>query len=1078
MNFLKYQDIEDNISSTFVRRGKDYFRHGHVDKVYWDSDDDVIRSVVSGRNRYTQEIHVSQYYGEVDIDGYCSCPVDYNCKHVAAALLKYLEQRGSVSEKNSPKSQLSFSSWQHQFESVIAQEKHTASPRYEATPGKEFLVYILQLNNGDLSIDCYSTKKYKKGGFSALHDVYRGWYGNHVWSNADGIIKNLIGNANNLSETHNPYQLLTHLANSGRAYVGEFEPNNVLTEGRLLDIQFNWQAQDNLKQLKLSLADAGDDDWVVLPTQPVCYFNKITKQFGRINTQLNYDVLLMLQRLPALDVDQQFEVAGLIRSGLGSYDIPLPVEWKVTEVNEQPIPKLLISKSAGGQKYLGELIFVYGEHQFPYSKKQTNPQTVFKNNVEYLVRLQPEQEQLAFKQLVESNYLPEDNDYVGFPRQDEKVLFNIAHNPSDYYQFKTEVLPVLQEQGWKFDETAISEQFKTAKSWDITTHDEGSNWFSFALDIDIDGTKVAALPLIIQWLTSASGGKIARAEKPVCLACDGIGWIVVPAETINSILDILVELYDRPTLSEDGKLKVNNANAVRLEALAEALQKVRWLGDKSIKKLGKELANFKGIKKLKPPRGLKATLRDYQQEGVEWLQFLRRYRLGGVLADDMGLGKTIQILSHIQLEKERGRLKQPAMVVVPTSVLGNWQKEAAKFTPSLNTCVWYGTDRNEYFEQLPDYQLIITSYGTFQRDAERLAEYEYHMLILDEAQYIKNSKSKISVSVRLIKANHHLCMTGTPLENHLGELWSLYDFVMPGFLGNERSFNRLFRKPIEIEGHQQRHQALSQQVGPFLLRRTKDAVADELPEKTEMIRSVELGASQQKLYESIRLSMEKKVRSLLKTKGLNRSRIEILDALMKLRQACCDPRLVKLDKAKKVKQSAKLTLLKELLVELLDENRKILLFSQFTSMLTLIEKEVNELRIPYAKLTGQTRKREEVISKFQNGDVPLFLISLKAGGVGLNLTQADTVIHYDPWWNPAVEQQATDRAYRIGQDKPVFVYRLICTGTVEEKILAMQERKQSLADGIYNNKAGEQLALTSEEILDFFTPGETKNDIF
>jgi SNF2 family DNA or RNA helicase len=322
------------------------------------------------------------------------------------------------------------------------------------------------------------------------------------------------------------------------------------------------------------------------------------------------------------------------------------------------------------------------------------------------------------------------------------------------------------------------------------------------------------------------------------------------------------------------------------------------------------------------------------------------------------------------------------------------------------------------------------------------------MLILDEAQIVKNERSQAARQVRKFQARHRLCLTGTPLENHLGELWSLFDFLLPGFLGNTKLFRRVFRNPVEKEGDDEASRRLARRIRPFLLRRTKQEVASELPPKTEIIRSVELEEEQRDLYESIRLAVHHRVKEEIADKGLERSSIIILDALTKLRQVCCDPRLVKLDSAREVTRSAKLEMLIELLPEMIEEGRKVLLFSQFTTMLGLIEDEVKKLGIDYAKLTGQTRKRAEQIDKFQDGDTPLFLISLKAGGVGLNLTAADTVIHYDPWWNPAVERQATDRAHRIGQQNPVFVYKLISEGTVEEKIQAMQERKQQLADAM------------------------------
>jgi SNF2 family DNA or RNA helicase len=309
------------------------------------------------------------------------------------------------------------------------------------------------------------------------------------------------------------------------------------------------------------------------------------------------------------------------------------------------------------------------------------------------------------------------------------------------------------------------------------------------------------------------------------------------------------------------------------------------------------------------------------------------------------------------------------------------------------------------------------------------------------------------------------------MENHLGELWSLFDFLLPGFLGDEKHFKRSWRTPIEQQGDNDRRRRLARRIAPFMLRRRKQDVLAELPPKTEIIRTVALGETQSALYESIRLSMEKRVRDAIATQGLARSHITILDALLKLRQTCCDPRLLSLAAAEKVQASAKLELLMDILPEQLEEGRRVLLFSQFTTMLGLIESELAGRGIPYSKLTGQTRKRDEAIEKFRSGQADVFLISLKAGGVGLNLTEADTVILYDPWWNPAVETQAADRAHRIGQDKPVFVYKLVTENTVEEKILAMQTRKKALADGIYREGASAtEAGFDAADLQELFAP--------
>jgi SNF2 family DNA or RNA helicase len=493
--------------------------------------------------------------------------------------------------------------------------------------------------------------------------------------------------------------------------------------------------------------------------------------------------------------------------------------------------------------------------------------------------------------------------------------------------------------------------------------------------------------------------------------------------------------------------------------------------------MGQKLLTFGGIKQVSAPPGLQATLRDYQLQGVAWMQFLREYDLAGILADDMGLGKTVQTLAHILIEKQSGRLSAPALVIAPTSLMDNWLQEAARFAPELRVLVIQGKQRLEQFEQIAGFDLVLTTYALLPRDEERWREHTFHLLIMDEAHYIKNPRSKVAQSAALLNARHRLCLSGTPVENHLGELWAQFHFLLPGLLGDEKTFNRDFRQPIEKQGDATRRALLSRRIKPFLLRRTKDKVAKELPPKTEMLRSVTLSGAQRDLYENVRLAMDKKVREEIAKKGVARSHIVILEALLKLRQACCDPRLLKTDQpeaeaAQAEMPSAKLLELLEMVDELRQEDRRILVFSQFTSMLTLIAAELRQRDIGYALLTGATQDRVEPVRQFQEGEVPVFLISLKAGGVGLNLTAADTVIHYDPWWNPAAESQATDRAWRIGQDKPVFVYKLIAKGTVEESIQLLQQKKADLAQAMLSPQGEEaqSVGLTQDDLQAIFAP--------
>jgi SNF2 family DNA or RNA helicase len=436
----------------------------------------------------------------------------------------------------------------------------------------------------------------------------------------------------------------------------------------------------------------------------------------------------------------------------------------------------------------------------------------------------------------------------------------------------------------------------------------------------------------------------------------------------------------------------------------------------------------------------------------------------------MGLGKTVQTLAHILIEKESGRLVHPALVVCPTSLVPNWKAEAARFAPALRVHVSHGLKRKTTFDRLADHDLVITTYPLLARDRDALLEQPFHLAILDEAQQIKNAQTIAAKVTGQIQAAHRLCLTGTPLENHLGELWSLFNFLMPGFLGDTRAFRSAYRTPIEKHGDDLRRASLVRRVRPFMLRRTKAQVATELPPKTEIVLPVEIEGGQRDLYETVRASMDERVRREIAARGLMQSQIVVLDALLKLRQICCDPRLLKLQSARAVQESAKLDTLMELLDELLGAGHRVLLFSQFTSMLALIQQALDARGIRYVVLTGDTQDRVTPVQVFQSGKVPLFLISLKAGGTGLNLTAADAVIHYDPWWNPAVENQATDRAHRIGQDKTVFVYKLIVAGSVEEKIARLQASKAALADAVLGDGKGGGAALSAEEVAALFEP--------
>jgi SNF2 family DNA or RNA helicase len=598
--------------------------------------------------------------------------------------------------------------------------------------------------------------------------------------------------------------------------------------------------------------------------------------------------------------------------------------------------------------------------------------------------------------------------------------------------------------------------------------------FTLDMGIVVEGQRHALPPLLAalfhrdrRWFDSAWLEQLDEAE-PVALFTPEGARVTVPAGRIKPLVRTLVDLFDG-TVPPDGALRLSRFDTPRLSALAE---RERWQfhGGATLRELAQRLEQSRGVREVPTPEGFQLQLRPYQKEGLAWLQYLREQQLSGILADDMGLGKTAQALAHLLTEKNAGRLDQPALVVLPTSLLFNWRREAERCAPALRLLTLHGPERREHFAAIPRHDLVLTTYPLLWRDGETLATYDYHMVILDEAQTVKNVTSKGAQTVRQLKARHRLCLTGTPLENHLGELWTQFDFLLPGFLGDAKHFTRTFRNPIEKRADTLRRDLLARRVKPFILRRRKEEVAKELPPKNIIVRSVELEGGQRDLYETVRSAMDKKVRDAIATQGFARSHIVILDALLKLRQVCCDPRLVKTPAASKVKERAKLDLLLDMVPELVAEGRRILIFSQFTTMLDLIAESLQERDLPYLTLTGQTRARDKVVDRFQSGDVPLFLISLKAGGVGLNLTAADTVIHYDPWWNPAAENQATDRAHRIGQTRSVFVYKLIVAGSIEEKILALQEKKAELAAGILSDDAAALEKFTESDLAGLLAP--------
>ncbi|MEX1361849.1 MAG: DEAD/DEAH box helicase [Nannocystaceae bacterium] len=675
--------------------------------------------------------------------------------------------------------------------------------------------------------------------------------------------------------------------------------------------------------------------------------------------------------------------------------------------------------------------------------------------------------------------------HVSFGGAEPDYVVDTTDDVDALCAFSAQAVPRLRSAGWRVE---VAEDYQCRVIEEPTWYadvqappDEDTSWFELELGVDVDGRKVDLLPLLLELLHTSRGAGLGsllrRAKRWTAVPVGDRSYLAVPAERLQSILRVVRELYEVDGSGES--LRLPSLVPTYLDELDEAL------GDEVPLELRGEIDPFsrrratlhrdEPIPEVEPPEELRATLRPYQHEGLNWLQNLSAHGAGGILADDMGLGKTLQTIAHLLSEKVAGRLTRPALVVAPTSLVGNWWRELAKFAPTLRALVLHGPHRRERFDSIDRVDVVITTYPLVLRDAEVFSHHRFSIQVLDEAHTVKNARSQIHQAVKAVDADTRLAITGTPLENNLEELWALFDLIMPGLLGTAQRFRSAFRTPIERFGDQDRLETLRKRVAPFILRRMKDMVAKDLPAKTTMVRTVDLPGTQRDLYESIRLAAHAAVRKVVKKKGIAASTIDILGALMKLRQVCCDPRLVPVPSARAVQESAKLDALLEMLEEMLPRGRRVLVFSQFTSMLQLISEQLQQRKIRHVSLTGSTPDRQAMVDAFQQGKAEVFLISLKAGGAGLNLTRADTVIHYDPWWNPAAQAQATDRAYRIGQKRPVFVYNLIVAGSVEERMVALQRRKQNLADSILC--AGDpSLELTAADVDDLFAPLSNERD--
>jgi superfamily II DNA or RNA helicase len=1090
-----------------LAKGADYLRRGRVRDIWYEGAGDAgtLFGTVQGTeyDPYTAGIRITLNGGRPKFDTQCTCPLEGECKHVAAIALKMLGTRASAFETLEPQgtSRTDLGAWKPWFEAFQSSGK----PAVRAPVVDPVLVFGILLRVGEGTLPTLQAqpvwlKPNKRGGLGAAQPIGQFHYGADPWQHLtprqfEHVARLRMASPHYASSAWYPLSgerdeaLLEILLGEYPCFVEK--PSSGRVElGTKRSLGWGWALSEDGNQKLVPQLDEATSKTRLLRIAQIWYYTPEHHAIGRVDGDAR--VIDAALRAPTLLPEQAALVVEHWHKTAILEGLPKPAKPAAPETHRVvPTPVLtlrafpvLVHSNGVPHRYQAgcvRLSFDYEGPRLPFAPINPRERRLHGGRLLDIVRDRSAEiaacEQLETLGLIDVELLPRienlsrdvfsDGDFVLEPRRGQLVaaehLFALAPRLRDHgFQLETDA-------GFPF------ELLDEPDDWYAEVEESGNAWFDLSLGIDIGGERVDLLPILRRLLADPgfplSPRKGEETDAMWLVPLDERRRVPLPLARLRQLMAPLLEwLQGMPEHDhDDSTLRLRRSQVTVLDELS-AKTNLPWRGGE---RLRAELERLRAVREpVTEPPGFNATLRAYQRDGLAWLGFLADAGLGGVLADDMGLGKTVQVLAHLLAEKQRGRLEQPALIVAPTSLVANWRDEAHRFAPDLSVLVLHGPARAGLHDAIPHHDLVITTYPLLARDRDALLGHQYALLVLDESQVVKNAKSQAAKIVREIPAQRRLAMTGTPLENHLGELWAQFDAVEPGLLGNEKHFSRFYRTPIEKHGDAERRERLSRRIAPLLLRRRKEDVLADLPAKTFIPRNIELDGAQRELYETLRLAQHERVLAEVQKRGLAQSGIVVLDALLKLRQACCDPRLVKLEGARRIKDSAKLELLLELTDSLVAEGRRILIFSQFAEMLALIAQALTARKQKFQMLTGQTpgSQRAELVERFQAGEVPLFLISLKAGGVGLNLTAADTVIHYDPWWNPAVEAQATDRAHRIGQDKPVFVYKLICTGTVEEKIQALQQRKAELAAAVLEGGSTQSLRFDEADLAELFAP--------
>lgn len=1052
---FNYKFIKENAGAGSWRRGYEY----HLKDMVFDTYPEKNFYMGKVKGNFQDHYNTDLIFKKNKVEARCNCPLKEEwCKHAVAVALKAIDEHAyedwletkfgmefdfpdeNTALTETPQGNFIFhfnSKRKANFFSILVRSRETGKVVRQIEP---ILRALIEAQKQDKTFELNNSQKVEVAIFQQLLTVARqdkkaGWY--DIPITKFGPLFTLLSKADEVLDEKTKERL------------------KFTDEEWKLVLNVNTGAQGTIL-LSLEWKRPDKDD--VYPLEEVRYFSRHLK-WGRYKNII-FPTNIAMNSLPQNILKSSFTDLKDADGGKFIYEeLPKLQEIMDVEIAEN-ISRLMLTQRPPvnvvtlgidyDQSLKASLEFDYDGVIVPYSKTtaQKAPYITIKKPGEdlvYWIKRNPKHEQEAYAMLLACKFVPMQTNNLALEKE----------NAIDFYNYYIK----QAGEGWKFVEKddmnffkLMDNPFKLCAKIDFSQEAEDS--FEIFL-YGQAGEETIGFDEVYD--TIQSGEKYSRIRS--------LGFVEYPAQDIYAIMRAFnsFDVYRNP----DNKFIVKTYRAGLINELKNL--NVELVLSEDFENFWKQMSTFSTSEDLKLPEGINAEFREYQTKGFGWLWFMYKYGLNGILADDMGLGKTLQALAVIQKAKEEDG-PAPTLVICPTTVVFNWESEIQKFAPTLSCMKLAGVERKQFFKEIPNHDIVITSYALVRRDIAKLKEYNFRYVILDESQNIKNAMSQTAQAVKKLQASHKLALSGTPIENKLEELWSVFDFLMPGFLFSVADFNSRYVNPIMERQDKTVEKRLKLQIYPFILRRMKRDVAKDLPDKVENIAYCELTDEQRDFYLQVLDSTKEELFKSIEQNGLEKSRLSIFSALLRLRQICCHPRLYDKENVKNIMKSGKFEKLKAMLEEIIGEGHRILLFSQFVDMLDLIKGWLEREGIPYEYLTGKTKDRQGAVERFNSTpSIPIFLISLKAGGTGLNLTGADYVIHYDPWWNPAVEDQATDRAYRIGQTKKVFVYRLITKNTVEEKIQKLKTVKRNLVDSVISVDRNIVKSLTMDDIREIFS---------